>query len=102
MAKKIEKRLGLVAKFANVNTDIITQMRSSGKQIVRDTFKKYVDLSQMKEVEIEIGYDHRSPKGNLAKDNHMIEYWKCTFPEITGDVFIYKPSETKLYVFANK
>lgn len=97
MAKKVEKRARFLSKFA-ANTELISQVKASGKSITRDTFKRYVENSQLTDIEKNLGYDSKNGYA-MAKDNKMIEYWKCKFPEVDQDTFIYKPSPNELYVF---
>ena len=94
---KAEKRVRFLTKI-EANHETLSQLKVSGRPVTRDTFKRNVINSHFGKIEKELGYDNK-PGGILAKDNKMIEYWKCKFPEMDNTVFIYKPSQTELYVF---
>ena len=98
MAKKVERRARFLSKF-EANHELLEQLKNSGNPIKRDTFKRYIENAQLVKIERDLGYRNNHGQ-NLAKDNLMIEYWKCKFPEINKDVFIYKPSPSEFYVFS--
>lgn len=81
------------------NGEILDQLKTSGKSITRNTFKKYVDNKQMDEVEKSLGYSNRHG-GLLAKENTMIKYWKFPVPETGTFSMVYQESPGKIYIFA--
>lgn len=98
MAKKLEKRMKFLSRL-DVSSEHIEHLKKDGTKITRDTFKRYVEPSELSNVETGLGYSNKHG-GVLAKDNAMIEYWKYKLPEINREVMVYRPSEFKLYVFS--
>jgi hypothetical protein len=99
VAKKVGKRLEHILTVEYATPVQISDLYTNGKRIVRDTFKRYVDLEQLTEIEEKLGYSNKHG-GRLAKDNSMIEYWKYNLGDFPGDVMVYKPTEVALFVFA--
>ena len=100
MAKKLEKRLKLFMVLPSANAMHLKDLETNGRKVTRTTFKGYADPQDLQKIEEKLGYSNQHG-GELAKDNLMIEYWRYKAAG-TGDVVIYRPTKTTLYVFANK
>jgi hypothetical protein len=57
----------------------ITEMTDAAKEITRQTFLKYVNKDELKEIEKSLGYSIGNQKGLKMKDDWAVSYHKSTY-----------------------
>lgn len=97
MAVKVSERLEYKFCLPNIASGHLQELHKKGKEITRDTFKRYIVNSDLDKIEAKLGYSNK-PGGNLAKNNKMFRYWK--FPVDGVDkTLIFQEDQKTLHVF---
>ena len=100
MGTKVSERLRYKFCLPNIASGHLAELQEKGKEITRDTFKRYIVNSDLDAIEAKLGYSNK-PGGNLAKNNKMFRYWKFPVDGVDSPTLIFQEDQKTLHVFQN-
>ncbi len=63
----------------NARGDDIIEMVDGEREITRNTFKKHVDKSELRELEIQLGYEQHASRGLIMANDWHVSYHKSRY-----------------------
>lgn len=76
--------------------DSINEMKANSTSIVRSTFLKHVDREQMKQLQVQLGYELNAMLGLTMASDFLVGYYKSTYQGKPCYYFAYSGIE---YIF---